>query len=227
VSSWVRLLSGGKKNSKKGSKNAWMKRHVQDPFVRQAQQKGHVSRSVYKLEQMDQKHNLLRKRNVVVDLGAAPGGWTCYVAKKLAKGSTLVAIDLLPLNPGVVQQIAEAPIDCHVLQGDFRSMHTKLQSILREKKASLVLSDMAANTTGDSQTDALRTMELCAAALDMAMGLLSQQGVFVAKYFSCRHEIELRNYARQYFDKVQVVKPPASRKESAERYLMAKGYHGP
>jgi 23S rRNA (uridine2552-2'-O)-methyltransferase len=204
-----------------------MKRHVQDPFVRQAQQEGHVSRSIYKLEQMDQKHNLLRKRNVVVDLGSAPGGWTSYVAKRLAKGSTLVAIDLLPMDPLVLKLVSEAPIDCHVLQGDFRSMQFELQSILREKKASLVLSDMAANTMGDSQTDALRTMALCEAALDMAMGLLSQQGVFVGKYFSCSDEVELRNFARQYFGKVQVVKPPASRKESPERYLMAQGYHGP
>lgn len=205
-----------------------MKRHLQDPFVRQAQREGQVSRSFYKLEQMDQRHNLLSKRSVVVDLGAAPGGWTSYVANRLAEGSTLVAIDLLPLDPVVVKQVSEAAIDCHVLQGDFRStdVQEKLRSILKDRKISLVLSDMAANTIGDSQTDALRTMGLCETALDMAMELLCEQGVFVAKYFSCSDEVELRNHARQYFDKVQVVKPPASRKESAERYLMAKGYHG-
>ena len=177
---------------------------------------------------MDQLHNLFSKRSVVVDLGAAPGGWTSYVASRLANGSTLVAIDLLPLNSAVVKQISEAPIDCHVLQGDFRSndVQGKLRSILKDKKVSLVLSDMAANTVGDSQTDALRTMGLCETALDMAMEFLCKQGVFVAKFFSCSDEVELRNHARRYFDKVQVVKPLASRKESAERYLMAKGYHG-
>ena len=221
--SYSRWMSG--KSGKKRS-NPWMTRHVRDPYVRQAQKDGTVSRSYYKLEQMDQKHNLLLdKRMVVLDLGAAPGGWTSYVAKRLSNKSTIVAVDLLPLDPTVIQQVAS--MDSHILQGDFKShdIQRELQSIFQNEKPHLVLSDMAANFTGDSQTDALRTMGLCEAALELALELLREQGAFVAKYFSCAHETELRNYARQYFDKVHIVKPPASRKESAERYLVAKGYH--
>ena len=209
----IRCMSGKKRS------NAWMKRHVRDPYVRKAQQEGTISRSFYKLQQMDQKHNLLPrgKRMVVVDLGAAPGGWSSYVAEQLSDKSTIVAIDLLPLK---------APQVTHVLKGDFRSpqVRQELLSLLHEEMPDLILSDAASNFTGDSRTDALRTMGLCESALELALTLLRRNGAFVAKYFSCADEVELKQHARKYFDEVHVVKPKASRKESAERYLVAKGY---
>jgi len=203
-----------------------MQRHVKDPFVRQAQEEGQVSRSFYKLQQMDEKHSLLKNCRIVVELGAAPGGWTSYVSQHL-KGGKLVAIDLLPLDPRVVTQLSESPCDSHFLQGDFRSIDIReqLDSILNEQKADLVMSDMAANFTGDSSTDAARTMGLCESALELSIQqLLAEGGSFVAKYFSCADEQEFREYARQYFQKVKTVKPPASRKQSAERYLIATGF---
>ena len=214
-------------SGKKGGK-AWMKRHVQDPFVRRAQQEGQVSRSFYKLQQMNEKHNLFANASVIVELGAAPGGWTSYCCQNLAKDSTLVAIDLLPLDPKVMKQLSEANVESHVIQGDFRSnnVQEQLGSFLGDVKADVVLSDMASNFMGDSQTDALRTMGLCESALELAIQhLLKDEGSFLAKYFSCADELELRDYARQYFRKVKAVKPPASRQQSAERYLIATGFH--
>jgi 23S rRNA (uridine2552-2'-O)-methyltransferase len=212
----------------KRNKTSWMKRHVKDPFVRRAQHEGEVSRSFYKLQQMNDKHKLLTNSSVVVELGAAPGGWTSYCLQKLGKDSTIVAIDLLPLDPKVMKQLSESPVESHVIQGDFRSLYVKeqLDSILGQEKADFVLSDMASNFTGDSQTDAARTMGLCETALELAMQhLLRKDGTYLAKYFSCADEIELKEYARQYFRKVKTVKPPASRKQSAERYLIATGFH--
>lgn len=204
-----------------------MKRHVEDSFVKQAQEEGQVSRSYYKLQQMDEKHSLLKNCNVVVELGAAPGGWSSYVSQHLKRGTTLVAIDLLPLDPKVVQQLTKAPCDAHIMQGDFRSsdIQHQLESILDKNKVELVISDMAANTTGDSSTDAARTMGLCESALELSLHrLLNDDGSFVTKYFSGADEVEFRNYARQFFRKVKTVKPPASRKQSPERYLIATGY---
>lgn len=211
--------------------NHWMKRHVTDPFVRQAQHEGQVSRSYYKLQQMNEKYSLLKKNtNVVVELGAAPGGWTSYVASQLSSESILVAIDLLPLDPRVLKQLSNTPCQFHFIQGDFRSTEVRqelLDCIVNDSnKANLVLSDMAANFTGDSSTDAARTMGLCELALELSIQhLLDENATFVTKYFSCADEVEFRNYARQLFDKVKTVKPPASRKQSAERYLIATGFH--
>ena len=186
-------------------RNSWMKRHVQDAFVRQAQDEGHVSRSYYKLQQMNDKLKLVTcNTNIVVELGAAPGGWTSYLSKFLGADSMLVAIDLLPLDARVMTQLSSCPCSVHVLQGDFKSVpiRQELTTILDGKKADLVLSDMALNFTGDSSTDALRTMSLVESALELSIHeLLAPNGTFVAKYFSCADEVELRDYARIYFAK--------------------------
>jgi 23S rRNA (uridine2552-2'-O)-methyltransferase len=209
-------------------KSNWMKRHVKDAFVRQANDEGHVSRSYYKLQQMNDKQKLISpKTKLVVELGAAPGGWTSYVSKYVGADGTLVAIDLLPLDPRVINQLSTCSCTFHVLQGDFKSVDIRkqLDTIIDGKKADLVLSDMATNFTGDSSTDALRTMSLVESALELSIHeLLATNGTFVAKYFSCADEVELKEYARRYFVKCKTVKPPASRKQSAERYLIATGF---
>ena len=141
-----------------------------------------------------------------------------------SKKNTLIAVDLLPLDPVVTNELQRAPFESHVLRGDLRSevIRESLERILRKAPVSLVLSDMAANTTGDKQTDAFRTMVLCEAALELAIDYRST--CFVGKFFSCQDEIALRARAQECFAKVSVMKPPASRKTSSERYLLAQGF---
>lgn len=224
-----RRFTTSRKNKK--GKSSWMKRHVNDTFVRRAQQEGHVSRSYYKLQQMNDKYELFTTSNTklrVVELGAAPGGWTWYTSQQLGANSTLIAIDLLPLDPKVANKLSAASCESHVLQGDFLSLDVRqnLDSLLHSNQVDLVLSDMAPNFIGDSSTDAMRTMGLVESALELSVTqLLATNGTFVAKYFSCADEVELREYARRYFSNVKTVKPPASRQESAERYLIATGFH--
>jgi 23S rRNA (uridine2552-2'-O)-methyltransferase len=189
-------------------KSNWMKRHVKDAFVRQANDEGHMSRSYYKkLQQMNDKQKLISpKTKLVVELGAAPGGWTSYVSKYVGADGTLVATDLLPLDPRVIKQLSTCSCTFHVLQGDFKSADIckQLDTILEGKKAGFVLSDVATNFfTGDSSTDALRTMSLVESAfLELSIPeLLHTNGTFVAKYFSCADEVELEEYARRYFVK--------------------------
>jgi len=247
-----------KQNPRKASTTGqWMKRHVNDPYVQKAQKEGIVSRSYYKLEQMDRKLNLFsslpkqeeNKKMMVVDLGAAPGGWSLYVSRQIGGGSQkqqggkLLTIDLLPLDPTSRREIernfSSTPKDndLMILQGDFTEEKHNIQQFImhstacmtsnnNDDGAQVVLSDMASNFTGDSSTDALRTMNLVEEALDFAVGSLSEGGTFIAKYFSCSDEIELRNTAKLHFSKVRTMKPPASRKESAERYLVAMNFRG-
>jgi 23S rRNA (uridine2552-2'-O)-methyltransferase len=215
--------------SKKNKTRPWMNRHVQDTFVRQAQDEGHVSRSYYKLQQMNDKLKLMTtsQSKIVVELGAAPGGWTSYVSKFLGADGTLIAIDVLPLHPKVVTQLSTCPCSVHVLQGDFKSLKVRkeLERILANQKADLVLSDMAVNFTGDSSMDVWRPLSLVESALEVSIhALLASNGTFVAKYVSCADEVALRNYARRHFEKIKTVKPAASRKQSAERYLVATGF---
>ena len=206
----TRLFS---KKHKKSSQQ-WLERHVNDPFVKKAQASDKVSRSYYKLEYMDKKYGLLKSDHTnVVDLGAAPGGWTSYASDK---GARVLAIDLLEID----EQIAELP-NVDFIQGDF----TMLAQELSNMKAHVVMSDMAPNFVGDSRTDAIRTADLCEQALEFSFTILEPGGVFVGKYFSGPEEQELKEMARQEFAKVVTVKPPASRKESSERYLVAQGRH--
>ena len=201
-----------------------MQRHVKDNFVQQSKADHVVSRSYYKLEWMDQKCKLLHryKPNTVIDIGAAPGGWTSYCIRQSV--FQIVAVDLLPLDPGVVAEgIRElGPDGFQAIQGDV----TDLRHLLTEQSPTLILSDMAPNFMGDKRTDAIRCMGLCEQALEYAISSLGKRGSFVSKFFSGPEEHELKLYAKQYFEKVQVVKPPASRSESAEQYLVATKFLG-
>jgi 23S rRNA (uridine2552-2'-O)-methyltransferase len=203
----TRLLS----KKRKASSRQWLDRHMNDPFVKKAQDTGKVSRSYYKLEFLDKKCGIFHaERARVIDLGAAPGGWTTYASEK--KGVQVLAIDLLEMD----SKIACLP-NVEFVQGDF----TKLVDELSAIKVHVVMSDMAPNFMGDSRIDAVRTADLCEHALEFSFTVLEPGGVFIGKFFSGPEEQELKAMALQEFTKVVTVKPPASRNESAERYLVA------
>ena len=219
----------------KASSRQWIERHVNDPFVKKAQENGKVSRSYYKLEFIDQKYGLFKstktavppldnnsRKTAVVDLGAAPGGWTQYASER--QGPDLVlAIDLLELDA----KVAHLP-NVKFLQGDFTKLVVANDLLLfvdevQKPSVRMVLSDMAPNFIGDSRSDAIRTADLCEQALEFSFTVLEPGGAFVGKYFSGPEEKELKEMALQEFNKVVTVKPPASRNESSERYLVALG----
>ncbi len=194
----------------------WLKRQLNDPYVAAAQAQGWRSRAAFKLIEMDDRYKLIKPGMRVLDLGAAPGGW-CQVAKKRGAGQ-VVALDLLP-----VDSIAGVTM----LQGDFNDpdMPARLEAALGGK-ADLVLSDMAPNTTGHNATDHLRIIALAELALEFAAKVLAPGGTFVAKVFQGGSEKEMLAPMKLLFASVRHVKPPASRKESSELYVVATGFRG-
>ncbi|HWV96177.1 MAG TPA: RlmE family RNA methyltransferase [Xanthobacteraceae bacterium] len=214
----VTVKSAGKR---KLSSKLWLERQLNDPYVAQAKRDGWRSRAAYKLIEMDDKYRLLKPGQVVVDLGAAPGGWSQVAARKVGvlqgKGK-VVAIDLLemPEIPGVT-----------FTQLDF--MDDKAPEVLREMiggGADVVMSDMAANTTGHRKTDQLRIVGLVEAAAAFAAEVLKPGGTFVAKVFQSGADADLLAQVKRDFATVRHVKPAASRQDSSERYLLATGFRG-
>jgi len=201
---------------KSHSSKQWLRRHVSDPYVQRAKKEGYRSRSAYKLTEIDAKDKLLQPGMVLVDLGAAPGGWSQVAGKRAGKGGTVIAIDLLPMDPvsGVT-----------LLQGDFASKAglAAVERALDGRKADVVLSDMAPNMSGIAMSDQARSMELAEIARDFALLHLQSQGVFVVKIFQGAGYDEYLRSLRSAFTKVPVRKPAASRGESAEQYLVARG----
>jgi 23S rRNA (uridine2552-2'-O)-methyltransferase len=193
----------------------WLARQLNDPYVAAAKQQGWRSRAAFKLIELDDRFKLIRRGARVVDLGAAPGGWTQVATKR---GSEVVAIDLLAMDP-----VAGAV----VLQGDFtdEAVQTRLLEQLGGK-ADLVLSDMAPNTTGHSATDHLRIVGLAEEALEFALDVLDEGGAFVAKVFQGGAERAMLERLKRRFRSVRHAKPPASRKESSELYVVAIGFRG-
>jgi 23S rRNA (uridine2552-2'-O)-methyltransferase len=193
---------------------AWLERQLNDPYVVAAQAQGYRSRAAFKLIELADKFKLLRKGARVLDLGAAPGGWTQVAVQRGAH--SVLALDLLPIDP-----IAGATI----LQGDFNdpAMPEILTAALGGK-ADLVMSDMAPNTTGHTATDHLRIMGLAELALDFAMEVLAEGGTFVAKLFQGGSEGTMLNTLKRHFASVKHAKPPASRKGSSELYVVATGF---
>jgi 23S rRNA (uridine2552-2'-O)-methyltransferase len=199
------------------SSQRWLERQLNDPYVAAAQREGYRSRSAYKLIEIDDKYRLLRPGRRVVDLGAAPGGWSQVAAERvrsLAGRGQVVAIDLLAIAPlpGVV-----------FLEGDFmaETAPAGLKALLRDGGADVVLSDMAAQGTGHSRTDHLRIMALAEAAAEFAIEVLAPGGAFVCKMFQGGSERALLDRLKKAFASVRHVKPPASRAESAELYVTA------
>lgn len=203
--------------AKKSSSARWKQRQFSDPYVQKAQKEGWRSRAVYKLEEIDKKQRVLRKGSIVIDLGAAPGGWSQYAAQKVLPGGRVLALDLLEMEPleGV-----------HFIQGDFTEdvALQKLVQELGESKADLVMSDMAPNITGMRSVDQPRSMYLAELALDMAVKNLKSGGTFVTKVFMGEGFDELVKTCREHFDTVRVQKPAASRSESRETYIAARGF---
>jgi 23S rRNA (uridine2552-2'-O)-methyltransferase len=210
-----------RKTGLKNSSRRWLERHLNDPYVHRAQAEGYRSRAAFKLIEIDDRHRLLAPGRRVIDLGAAPGGW-CQVAVART-GSTdekplITAIDYLEMDP--VPGVA-------LLKMDFLDPEApeKLIEALGAPPE-IVLSDMAAPTTGHRQTDHLRTMHLCETAADFAISVLVPGGHFLAKTFQGGTEADLLNRLKQNFRSVHHIKPPASRDESVELYLLAKGFKG-
>jgi 23S rRNA (uridine2552-2'-O)-methyltransferase len=195
----------------------WLERQLNDPYVRRAKAEGYRSRAAYKLIELDEKFRLLKGAKAIVDLGVAPGGWA-QVARKLCPAARIVGIDLLPVDP--LPEIT-------LLQMDFMD-DAAPQKLIDELGSApdLVLSDMAANTVGHTQTDHLRTMGLVEAAAWFAIETLSEGGGFVAKVFAGGTDDALLKVLKQHFRTVKHAKPPASRKGSSEWYVIAQGFKG-
>lgn len=196
----------------------WLQRQLNDPYVAEAKKRGYRSRAAFKLLQMDEKHGFLAKARRVVDLGAAPGGWTQVALERAASSCKVVGIDLLEIEeiPGAI-----------LLQGDFLDDDApdRLKAEM-DGPADVVLSDMAAATIGHAKTDHLRIMGLVETALDFAAQILAPGGAFVAKVIQGGAEQTLLDSLKRHFTKVRHVKPPASRSDSAEMYLVATGFRG-
>jgi 23S rRNA (uridine2552-2'-O)-methyltransferase len=203
------------------SSRAWLTRQISDPYVARAKREGLRSRAAFKLAEIDDRHKLLRPGARVVDLGAAPGGWSEIAARRVGAKGRVIALDILDLKPIPGMEF---------LQLDFLdgTAPDRLKSMLggAAGKADVVLSDMAANTTGHRQTDHLRIMALAEAAADFAREVLAPGGVFLCKVLQGGTEPALLAALKRDFETVKHVKPPASRTDSAELYLLAKGFRG-
>ena len=208
----VRVKSKGRKLSSK----LWLERQLNDPYVARAKREGFRTRAAYKLIEIGDKARFLKKGARVVDLGAAPGGWSQVAARRVGAQGQVVAIDVLPMD-------AVAGVD--FAQLDFLSADApeKLQALLGGP-ADVVLSDMAANATGHAKTDHLKIMGLVEAAADFAREVLAPGGTFLAKVLQGGTEAALLTALKRDFKSVKHVKPAASRSDSAELYLLATGY---
>ena len=197
------------------SSKQWLRRHVTDPYVRQAKQQGYRSRAAFKLLQIDAKEHILKPGQLVVDLGAAPGGWSQVAAAKVRPGGRVIAIDLQPIVPisGVT-----------LLEGDFRS--DGLLRAMEGGRADVVLSDLAPNLSGIGNVDQARALELGGAAIDFCCKVLKPEGAFVLKAFHGEAFEEVLKRLRATFRRVKVVKPLASRGESSETYVVTHGIAG-
>ena len=209
-------------NTQRESSKRWLARHLADPWVAEAQRQGWRSRAAFKLIQIDDKIRFLKPGLVVVDLGAAPGGWSQVAVERVRARDgrgRVIAWDILEMDP--------VP-GATVLQGDFLADDalSRLEAAVGGK-ADVVLSDMAANTTGHARTDHLRVMALAEAALAFAIDALNPGGAFVAKVFQGGAEREFLALLKQRFATVRHAKPPASRAESAEMFVVATGFRPP
>ncbi|MDX2028227.1 MAG: RlmE family RNA methyltransferase [Alphaproteobacteria bacterium] len=198
------------------SSRQWLQRQLNDPYVAAAREEGYRSRAAFKLLQLDEKFGLLKPGMRVVDLGAAPGGWSQVVAATIGNKGKLVALDILPINP--------VP-GAEIVQMDFLGDEApeKLKALLKGH-ADLVLSDLAPSTSGHSGTDHIRVMALAEAAAHFAMDVLAPGGAFVCKFFQGGAEKQLLDQLKKHFAKVKHAKPAASRSESSETYLVAQGF---
>ena len=197
----------------------WLKRHVNDPYVKQAQKDGYRSRASYKLLEVQEKYKLIRPGMSVVDLGAAPGGWSQVTSRLIGGQGRLIASDILEMD--------SIP-DVTFIQGDFTEdeVLTRILEAVGNSQVDLVISDMAPNMSGTPEVDMPKAMFLCELALDLAERILKPGGNFVIKIFQGEgFDVYLKD-ARRKFDKIQMMKPDSSRGSSREQYMLAWGYRG-
>jgi len=197
------------------SSEAWLKRHLSDPYVRKATAQGYRARSAFKLLEVVKRDGLTRPGDTVVDLGAAPGSWSQVLAERVGESGRVIAVDLLevPAIPGVT-----------VIQGDFReeAVLKRLEDALEGRKIDLVVSDLAPNISGVRMSDQARSMHLCELALEFAKAHLEPRGVFLVKVFQGSGYPEFLAAMRRVFVSVASRKPGASRGESKEMYLLGR-----
>jgi 23S rRNA (uridine2552-2'-O)-methyltransferase len=209
------------KGKRKQSSKLWLERQLNDPYVARAKREGLRSRAAFKLKEIDDKYKLLKPGMAVIDLGAAPGGWSQIAAKRVGAADgkgRVVAIDLLEM--GEIPGVTFAKLDF---------LHADAPTRLREMLgggADVVMSDMAANTIGHRKTDQLRIVGLVEAAAEFACEVLKPGGTFLAKVFQSGADAQLLAQLKKNFATIRHVKPAASRQESSERYLLATGFRG-
>lgn len=201
--------------SRSKSSSRWLQEHFNDPFVKKAQAEGYRSRAVFKLLEIQQKDRILRPGMTVLDLGAAPGGWTQAAVDLVGDKGLVIASDILPMDP-----VAGATF----IQGDFREQEVfdAILAALDGREVDLVISDMAPNMSGERSVDQPRAMYLAELALDMASRVLRPGGDFLTKVFQGEGIDVYRAEIRKHFRQLQVRKPEASRSRSAELYLLAR-----
>ena len=205
--------------AKSKSSKGWLKEHFDDEYVRRSQQDGYRSRAIYKLIEIDNKDHLVKPGMTVIDLGAAPGGWSEYCVKKLGKNGTMVALDILPMEP---------IDDVTIIQGDFRedAVFEELMAKMNNERADLVISDMAPNISGMESVDMPRAYYLCELALDLARQVLKPGGGLLVKLFQGEGFEAYNRELKSSFSHVVIRKPKASRARSREIYALATGFLG-
>ena len=203
--------------SKSSSSSSWKRRQAADPYVKRAHDEGWRSRAVFKLEELEQKSRLFQGGHVVVDLGAAPGGWSQYAARKVLPKGRLIALDILPMDP--IEGV-------EFIEGDFTAdvALQQLLSLLGNTRANLVMSDMAPNITGMKSVDQPRSIYLVELAFDLATQVLTSGGTFVTKVFHGEGFDSVVKGCRERFKTVRIRKPAASRQDSRETYIVATGF---
>lgn len=203
--------------AKSKSSKTWLKEHFDDEYVRRSQQDGYRSRAIYKLIEIDKKDRLVKPGMVIIDLGAAPGGWSEYCVKKMGKKGTMIALDILPMAP--IEGVS-------IIEGDFRedAVFDELMAIMNNNKADLVISDMAPNISGVDAVDQPQSIYLAELSLELARQVLRPKGDLLIKVFQGSGFEALLRELRSRFDKVLSRKPKASRARSRELYLLARGF---
>ena len=210
--------------AKSKSSKGWLKEHFDDEYVRRSQQDGYRSRAIYKLIEIDEKDRLIKPGMTIVDLGAAPGGWSEYCIKKLSKKGSIIALDILPMVP--IEGVT-------IIEGDFReeAVFDELMAVMKNNasesaKADLVISDMAPNISGMGSVDMPRAYYLCELALDLARQTLNPGGGLLVKLFQGEGFEAYSKELKASFSKVVMRKPKASRSRSREIYALATGFLG-
>ena len=197
------------------SSQRWLKEHFADPFVKEAHQKGYRSRAVFKLMEIQQKDHLIKPGMTVIDLGAAPGGWSQVMVPWVGKTGKILALDILPM---------QALAGVEFIQGDFREEAVFNKIIASVNTVDIILSDMAPNTSGQASVDQPRMMYLAELSVELAHKVLKKEGCLVVKVFQGAGYDEFLKALRQRFKQVFIRKPTASRDRSRENYLVAKGF---